>query len=388
MEFTLMQNAKVLFGSGRLTDVGALLREEMGVDKAMIVCDEGVLKAGIVGRVLHSLEQAGVRAALFDKVLPDPPSSVVDEGAALCRAEGCGAVVAVGGGSSIDTAKGINLLRHNPGGIMDYADPSAVMKPSGGLVAIPTTSGTGSELSDGLVITSPGHVKCPILATNAMAEYIILDPQLTVGLPAGLTASTGMDALAHSIESFTSTLATALTDQVSEANIRAALEWLPQALVRPDDEEPRAHMAAVSMLGGWMLRYGHTHAGHSVAHVIGARCGIPHGYACAYALPWVLEYNAPAIPEKTMRLGRLLGCTFHGGETPEEAGAQVREALIRFRDETLRLRPVQDFTPLPRDLDEMADEIAHEIFQAFNPRKMRAADARTILDKIWEAPNK
>lgn len=119
----------------------------------------------------------------------------MDEGAAFCRAERCGAVIAVGGGSSIDTAKGINLLCCNPGKIMDYAGPKNEMKKAGGLVAIPTTAGTGSELSDGLVITSPEHVKCPILATNAMAEYIVLDPLLTVGLPAGLTASTGMDVL-------------------------------------------------------------------------------------------------------------------------------------------------------------------------------------------------
>ena len=140
MEFTLLQEARILYGAGKVQETGALLRR-LGVDKALVVCDEGVKKAGIVERVTNSLTQAQVEFALFDKVQADPPSEVVDEGAAFCRAERCGAVIAVGGGSSIDTAKGINLLRCNPGKIMDYAGQKNEMKKAGGLVAVPTTAG-------------------------------------------------------------------------------------------------------------------------------------------------------------------------------------------------------------------------------------------------------
>ena len=144
-------------------------------------------------------------------------------------------------------------------------------------------------------------------------------------------------------------------------------------------------MAVASMLGGWMLRYGHTHAGHSVAHILGARCGIPHGYACAYALPWVLEFNAPALPEKTAAVGRMFGCSFTGAETPQQAGMAVRQAVIAFRDETLRLRPISGFAERPDDgmLDRMAAEIEMELFQAFNPRRMKKEDARIILENIF-----
>ena len=144
MEFTLLQEARILYGAGKVQETGALLRR-LGVDKALVVCDEGVKKAGIVERVTNSLTQAQVEFALFDKVQADPPSEVVDEGAAFCRAERCGAVIAVGGGSSIDTAKGINLLRCNPGKIMDYAGQKNEMKKAGGLVAVPTTAGTGRQ---------------------------------------------------------------------------------------------------------------------------------------------------------------------------------------------------------------------------------------------------
>ncbi|BFJ84727.1 iron-containing alcohol dehydrogenase [Ruthenibacterium sp. CLA-JM-H11] len=384
MEFTLLQEAKILYGAGKVQETGALMRC-LGVDKVLVVCDEGVKKAGIVERVTNSLTQAQVKFVLFDKVQADPPSEVVDKGAAFCKAEQCGAVIAVGGGSSIDTAKGINLLRCNPGKIMDYAGPKGEMKKAGGLVAIPTTAGTGSELSDGLIITSPEHVKCPILATNAMAEYIILDPLLTVGLPAGLTASTGMDVLAHSVESYTSTAASVPTDQISEGNIRSVIQWLPLAVSHPDALKPREHMAVASMLGGWMLRYGHTHAGHSVAHVLGARCSIPHGYACAYALPWVLEFNAPVLLEKTVAVGKMFGCSFTGDETPQQIGMVVRQAVTSFRDEMLQLRPVSSFVERPDNgmLDRMAAEIEVDLFQAFNPRRMNKEDARIILENIF-----
>lgn len=158
MDFTLMQNAKILYREGAVNETGGLLRQ-LGVQKTLVVFDKGVQKAGIVEKVTASLEKAGVAYVVFDQVQADPPSALVDEGAAFCRRESCSAVVAVGGGSSIDTAKGINLLRCNEGGIMDYADPARPMARAGGLVAIPTTSGTGSELSDGLVVTSPAHAK-------------------------------------------------------------------------------------------------------------------------------------------------------------------------------------------------------------------------------------
>ena len=387
MEFTLLQEARILYGAGKVQETGALLRR-LGVDKALVVCDEGVKKAGIVERVTNSLTQAQVEFALFDKVQADPPSEVVDEGAAFCRAERCGAVIAVGGGSSIDTAKGINLLRCNPGKIMDYAGQKNEMKKAGGLVAVPTTAGTGSELSDGLVITSPEHVKCPILATNAMAEYIVLDPLLTVGLPA--EAYQAIDGHGrsghHSVESYTSTAASVPTDQISEGNIRSVRQWLPLAVSYPDAVKPRERMAVASMLGGWMLRYGHTHAGHSVAHILGARCGIPHGYACAYALPWVLEFNAPALPEKTAAVGRdVSDVHLQAPKHRSRPAWPFRRAVIAFRDETLRLRPISGFAERPDDgmLDRMAAEIEMELFQAFNPRRMKKEDARIILENIF-----
>lgn len=382
LNFQLAQPVNVLFGAGSVAQAGELL-QGLGLKKAFLVCDEGVQKAGIVDRVQKSIQEAGLESVVYDKVLADPPAAIVDAGIAAYRREGCDAILAVGGGSSIDTAKGINILRYNEGPILRFADFSAEMQPSPGLIAIPTTAGTGSEMSDGLVITGDDHVKHPILANKAMTSYAIVDPQLMTGMPPHLTASTGMDALCHALESYTSSAANMLTDQICEGNISSILRWLPRAVADGSDLEARSHMAAASSISGWMLCYGHTHAGHSVAHILGAEYGIPHGFACAYAEPWVLEFNAPAMPQKTKQIGEWLGASFQGGETPEEIGRITRDAFIHFRDNVLGIRPATDFSHDPAGYPTISEEIAAEMFQAFNPRKMEPADALAIVKRIF-----
>lgn len=249
MNFEWLQDVRVLSGPGRIHDLGSLL-QELGSPKVLLVTDPGLLTAGIVQKAIDSLDCAGIAYALFDKVQTDPPSHIIEEGIESYQANRCGAVVAVGGGSAIDTAKGINILAYNPGPILAYCDPANPMAPTRNLGVIPTTSGTGSELSDGLVITAPNGVKIPILAVNGMANYAILDPKLTLTLPASLTAATGMDAFAHAVEGFTSTAATALTDTVCLGVIETVHYWLPIAVKDGGNLEARSHMQAASTIGG------------------------------------------------------------------------------------------------------------------------------------------
>lgn len=382
LNFQFYQRVKMLFGEGSVNQVGELVTEA-GYKKPMIVCDPGIVATGLIDKIGKSLEDAGIEYLVYDKVIPDPPYTVVDEGAALCRKEGCDCVIACGGGGSIDTAKSINMLRFNEGSVTDYADPSKEMKHSPGLISIPTTSGTGSEVSDGMVISDKDHNKIPMLAINAMSEYAVLDPECMVGMPRKLTIATGLDAFSHAAEGLVTTVANPFTDFFNEQAVRTIREYLPRAAADGKDIEARTKMAICSSVGGWMLGYSHTHAGHSFGHVLGGKFGVPHGIAVMAAEPYVIEFNAPATPERTKRLGELMGAEFTGNETPEEIGAIVRDVLIDFRDNKVGMTSIKEFPYDESRFEEVAKLVSEELFQAFNNRKMEPADALEILKKIY-----
>lgn len=359
------------------------LLADLGLKKPLFICDSGIVKSGLLAKTTAAFDERGMEYAVFEKVIADPPEYLAAEGIATYKENGCDSIIGVGGGSAIDTAKAVNILRYNEGPIMRYA-AGEEMHPSPGLIVVPTTSGTGSEMSDGLVITS-GQTKVPILADKAMCEYAVLDPEMTVGLPPALTAMTGYDALAHAAEAYTSTVANGLTDMVCEKILETVARWLPIAVKEGSSLEARRQMSMASSLGGWMLSQAHTNAGHSVAHVLGGSLHMPHGLCCAYALPETAAFNAPALPEKTAWIAACFGGEVPMGASPEEIGAAAKEALIRFRDDVLGLGPA-DGAGIDRSLfDAMAEAIEAEPFQNFNPRKMGAQDAKQILENIFPA---
>lgn len=357
------------------------LLTELGLKKPLFICDSGIIKSGLLEKATAAFVENKMEYAVFEKVIADPPEWLAAEGIETYEKSGCDSIIGVGGGSAIDTAKAVNILRYNEGPIMRYAQGDE-MKPSPGLIVVPTTSGTGSEMSDGLIITS-GHTKVPILADKAMCEYAVLDPEMTVGLPPMLTAMTGYDALAHAAEAYTSTAANGLTDMVCEKIMETVAKWLPVAVKEGTSLEARRQMSMASSLGGWMLAQAHTNAGHSVAHVLGGTLKMPHGLCCACALPETAAFNALAVPQKTAWIAKCFGAEISDDASPEEIGAAAKEALIRFRDNILGLYPGKN-AEIDRSLfDEMALAIEAEPFQNFNPRKMRAQDAKKILENIF-----
>lgn len=383
VDIAFYQKVRLIYGPGKIGLVGELFKQN-GYNKAFVVFDQGVRAAGILDKLTGSLDQAGVDYVLFDKVQPDPPAHIVDEGSVLCNSEGCDVVIGLGGGSSIDTAKGINILRFNKGPILALARSGKPMEKSLGLIAIPTTSGTGSEASDGLIITdTETDTKVPILAENGMSEYAIVDPQLMMGMPPKLTAYTGLDALAHACESATSTRCSKFTYQILEKVIELVVKWLPAAVADGQNLEAREHMAIAATLSGCMLVSNGTHAGHSFGHVLGAKYHIPHGAAVSYAEPYVMEYNAIVFPEIIRRIGFLLGAEFNGQETPEMVGAKTRDAYIAFTKQ-VGLPPLSEFQVDRDHMDELAQAVVNEPFAAFNPHPLGLKDARDLLEKIFD----
>jgi len=375
----MVQKVKVIIGAGSVYNLSDIL-VGMKRENPLIVCDQGIVGSGIFDVVADILKASRLDYAAFSEVLADPPDELAAKGYETYLRNHCDCVVGLGGGSAIDTAKAINILCYNEGPILRYAK-GGNMKPSPGLIVIPTTSGTGSEMSDGLVITS-GKTKFPILADQAMSEYAILDPELTKSMPPMLTAVTGFDALAHVVEAYTSTAANALTDMICEKVMMTIKEWLPKAVKDGTNLEAREKMMIASCMGGFMLTQAHSNAGHSLAHIVGGYFKIPHGYCCAYALPYIVEFNAKALPDKT----RWIASCFDK-EVAEDAsyaviGFAAKDGLISFRDKTLGMRKSSEWDIDSERFDEMARDIITEPFQTFNPVKMEEEDAVKLLKAI------
>ena len=383
INYTCMQNVKLLVGEGCHTQMGEALKEA-GYKNAFVVYDSGVKAAGIIDQVLESLKAVGLTYTEFDKVLPDPPAEVVNEGAALCEKAGCDCVIGIGGGSAIDTAKGINILRVNGGTILEYADPQKEMKKSLGLMSVPTTSGTGSELSNGLIISdTENNSKVAILVVNGMSEFAVIDPAFSAGMPLGLTIMTGLDVFSHAAEGYTSVLANPMTDMITRSIMQTVVEYLPRAVKDGTDMEARTRMHIAASLGGWMLANASAHVGHSIAHVMGGMYHIPHGACCAYSLPVVLETISAALPEKVKEIGEILGASYNGAESVEEIGKKAAEAYKTFAYETVGVKPVGDYVAETPAFEELADRVVAEPLAGLSPVEITKDVALEMLEKIF-----
>lgn len=384
VNYTCMQNVKLMVGEGCHTQMGEALKEA-GYKKAFVVYDAGVKAAGIIDQVLESLNVAGIAYTEFNKVLPDPPAEVVDEGAKLCKAEECDCVIGIGGGSAIDTAKGINILRVNGGSILDYADPEKEMKKSLGLMSVPTTSGTGSEMSNGLIISdTANNSKVAILVVNGMSEFAVIDPAFAAGMPLGLTIMTGLDVFSHAAEGYTSALANPMTDMINRSIMQTVVECLPREVADGTNMEARTKMHIAASLGGWMLGNSSAHVGHSIAHVIGGMYHIPHGACCAYSLPVVLEKISSALPEKVKSIGKILGASFDGTETVQQIGEKTAEYYKKFAYETVGVRQIKEYTTDMTKVDELAKRVAIEPLAVLAPIAVTEENAAEMLRKILE----
>ncbi len=380
LPYRLIQQTKVLAGRGMIVRLPDLLADA-GFTKPCLVFDRGIEAAGIIKRITDILTRKGISYHTYNKITPDPVSDIVDEGAAIHRSGNCDCIVAIGGGSTMDAAKGINVMCHNEGHILDYAGHEDKMKPASGLICIPTTSGTGSELSNWIVISDKETgTKHPINVINSMAEYALLDPELTVGVPPQITAATGMDVFCHAFEAYTSAQSNISTDLICEKIMETVIKYLPVAVENGWDIRARERLMVASSYGGWMLVDGLVHIGHCISHEIGAAFHIPHGAACAYAFPSMVHHIALVQSEKIRYTGELLGVVFDGSEGYAEIADKTIEAFIEFRDKIIKLRPLSDYNP---DLSKvnlaMAQSILNDPITALTPAPVSLEDVIYML---------
>ncbi|MDR2133358.1 MAG: iron-containing alcohol dehydrogenase [Clostridiales Family XIII bacterium] len=319
----------ILFGRGASGAVGEHLRRA-GCAKALVVYDAGVKAAGLADRILDNIRAAGIETVCFDGVLPDPPDWSVEQAGALGVSEKADCVVGVGGGSSLDTAKGAKLLIANPPPLRQYFGREGVVtKPSVPLIVIPTTAGTGSECTPGGVITDTERgIKTNIAGIGCAVTLGIVDPDLTLGLPPAITASTGMDALCHAVESYTSARANSFSEVAGREAIRLVARHLARACEDGSDAEAREGMMLAATLGGIAMSGALCHLSHDIGRSLGAKFHVPHGNGCAACLPQVLERVAPVMPEKLRFFAECFGLALPGEAGAEEIGRTAREAAL------------------------------------------------------------
>ena len=303
----------------------------LGIRKILIVTDSFLGSSGILDGIKQQLEKDGVEYAIFDGVLPDPAFNQVQAGEALLRTEACEAVIAVGGGSVLDAGKLIALLYSNPGDLKSFDGIQKSKNPGLPLFAVPTTAGTGSEITLASVITDPEtHRKVPVVDSKLIPGYVALDAEIMKGMPKPITAATGMDALTHAVESYLSTASTSATEIQAKAAVRLTFLYLARAWHDGDDMEARDAMAVASFYAG--SAFGRTSVGyvHGIAHQLGRICQTPHGNANAMVLPEVLSAYGNCVHERLADLAVLVGLG-ENGEAPSSLAQKFIKAIIDLR---------------------------------------------------------
>ncbi|MDY6825578.1 MAG: iron-containing alcohol dehydrogenase [Bacillota bacterium] len=373
----------VLFGRGTTKETGERLKG-LGCTRVMVVYDKGVEEAGIIKIILENIHSAGIETVSYGKVLPDPPDWSVDEAGILGVEEKVDGVVGIGGGSSLDTAKGVKVLLDNPPPINQYFGRfKGVKNTTRPLLLVPTTAGTGSEQTPGGTITdTKQNAKNVVEIIGRTVDLAIVDPELTVSLPPSVTAVTGMDALCHLSESFTSQWANRYCEAFSREGIPLVGRYLVRAFEEGSDLEAREGMMFAASLGGMSMLGPLCHLGHDIGRRLGANFNMPHGLSCSMCLPQVVEYIAPAVPEKVKFIAEALNASVPRGADPAEIGRMAGEAVKEIMKK-IDLPNMRSLGLAKKDVLAVAPEI-FDLGLVTAPLKPTVKDIENMLTRAYE----
>ncbi len=381
MAFEFFVKSDITFGRDSIKELPKIVKGYKA-KKVMLVYDAGVKFAGIADTVLNSLKEADVQIVIFDKVIPNPTNEIVEEAAAIAKKEEVNAFVAVGGGSSIDLAKAINVLMTNQGVIGQYGGIGMVENDLLPLIAVPTTAGTSSEITNvSALIDTEKVIKYVVIDNKLVPSKVIIDPEFTRTMPASVTASTGMDAITHAVESYISNMATPLTEYNSLQGLKIIYHNLPSVVKDGDDMEAREQM----MLGCVITGFGFSNANlglvHGIAHTLSAHFQLAHGMANATVLPYVIAFNAESCPEKMVELAKAIDLPLSGNIDADKY--LLSEELLKLTKE-LGIKTLSEQGITEEDFDMIAEDVLSEPVLNFNPRQnVTKEDVLAILKKAY-----
>ncbi len=371
---------RIIFGCGSVHSVGEECAK-YGTTALVVTGKSSAAKTGMLDKVSASLKEVGVLPVIFAEVEQDPSVTTVNKGVAFARQKGCDVIVALGGGSPLDAAKAISLLLTNEGEIQDY-EGFKPHKQGMPLVAVPTTAGTASEVTRFTVITDTERkLKMLVGGDGIIPKVALLDPELTITMPAGVTAATGMDALTHAIEAYISRRAMPLTDIHAIKAIELIGGNLIKAVTDPENIVAREAMLLGQLHAGFAFSNSSVALVHSMSRPLGANFSIPHGKANAMLLPAVMDYNRLACPEKLKDVASALGEDTEG-LSPREGALVGVESLFKIFSETGLPATLTEYGVTEKDLTALAEDAIASGSTANNPRKPMLNDVISIYSSI------
>jgi alcohol dehydrogenase len=366
--------AKVIFGAGTADLAGDLIKK-LGCSKVMLVTDKGLSQIGIPEIFKAKLEEEGLSLVIYDEIASEPKETEIDLAVQRFRRDNFDAVVGLGGGSALDSAKVIAVLGNERRTLAEIYGTHKIFERKIHLILIPTTAGTGSEATPNALFLDPENNKNPVISPYLLPDVAILDPKLTMGLPDNITAFTGMDALAHCLESWVSTSGNVISEAYAYQGLRLIAESIGTAVINGKDMDARGKMLLGSHLGGMALTIAGTTAVHALSYPLGKR-GVPHGIANGLLLPRVFQFNLPSCIEPLATLAPILGLA---GSDHLELAAKV----IKVLDDLLKQFPVpKTLGELNIDSSEIpamaAEALLNERLLQNNPVPILQTDAEKI----------
>jgi alcohol dehydrogenase class IV len=378
---------RIIYAPGVRRELGFEM-QELGGRSVMILTDRGVTQAGVLLRVREAAEQSGLKiAGIFEEILQDARMEIINEAAECYRRAKADSLIAVGGGSVLDTAKAVNILiGHGQEDFRSLALQGGLYEGAKKLpphIAVPTTAGTGCEITQAMVVLDTREgVKLSVTHPYCNADLAMLDPELTLSLPARVTAQTGMDVLTHAIEGLSSRGAQPISDALGLQAIRMVFCYLPRAVKDPEDLEARGNMLIASSMAGMCFINTMLGAVHALAHALGARWGIPHGLANAILLPWVMSINGEAIPDRFRLMATAMGIPVAGVSDREVTERMVEK--IRELKEEIGITETLGQLGVPNQeekLMELAELASGDGQMGYNPRYLEPAELVDIYRK-------
>lgn len=374
ISFEYFAPTKVIFGVGSVAELPMTVAS-LG-SKALLVTDAGLMDSGLVDQVRDKLGDQ--LAGVYADVPQDSGMAVVDAGAELALSCDADVVISLGGGSVIDTAKGICIVMTEGGSLRDHQGMQMLSRLQTPHIVLPTTAGTGSEVTSGAVILDHEQGQKIIIFEHFNTPRVaILDPRLTVSLPPHLTASTGMDAMTHAVESYVSSQRNPISDATALHAIRLIRAHLPRAVEDGQDLNARGQMQIAALLAGWAFSNAMVGLVHAMAHSLGAVCGIPHGLANGLILPHVMEFNLTETPDLLADIGEALGVATQG-LSPQTAGEAAVKAISSFVNQIGLSQRLRDLGVDEQALPQCAELSLSDGSIIYNPRMVM--DAEEILE--------